>query len=659
MLTTGATPREFRRLLTVGVAVIAMTVLGSSAVHATPNPAEQPASGATTTLVAVGDVACDPDVPGFNGGAGSAAGCRQRAVAAALRGAHPDVFAALGDLQYYDGSLSKFQRSYDPAFGDLKSITRPIPGNHEYKTPGGAGYYAYFGAAAHRETRGIYSFDVAGWHILALNSTACTASSPCGPGSWVSRWIATDIAQHPSQCLAAMWHHPIFSAGVHGNYAPMVPVWNQLNSYGTDLVLNGHDHLYQRFKPMSDASVSDSGVVRATPVADGITQFVIGTGGEDNYKSTNIAEPTVAASLAAVGTNPNPGVFGAVKFDLGPDGYSFSFVNAEGSTYSDSGSGTCRQKHAPVGVPSAPTRVEATRSGDGAITVSWLSESADPENPSSFTVNVAGTARSCVTTASSCRITGLANGQTYQIAVTANTAVGWATSPTSSVLPARAPSAPMYVTASADPVTARPTVAWNAPRATGGMPISSYVVRDTRGAVLCTSAAALTCTGPDLAEGNYRFTVTAVNAAGSSAASMVSNSVTIVAATRPSAPTVELVNRAGDGALMVTIASPVSDGGRVVTRSIATAMPTGRTCAIAGSAGSCRITGLANGTSYRVSAIAVNSVGSSGASAASQPIIAAMAPSRPTAVAVAVAPNHSMVVSWVPPLLTGGLPIQS
>lgn len=177
------------------------------------------AGGDSHTVVAVGDVACDPDAPAFNSGLGTTAGCRQAAVAQAVTNARPESFFALGDLQYYDGTYDKFMKSYDPAFGGLTPITRPVPGNHEYKTPGASGYYKYFGAAAHPESKGTYSFNVGPWHVLAINSMACTKTHRCGPGSPMAKWIAADVSANPSSCVMAMWHHPLWSAGAHGNYA--------------------------------------------------------------------------------------------------------------------------------------------------------------------------------------------------------------------------------------------------------------------------------------------------------------------------------------------------------------------------------------------------------------------------------------------------------
>ncbi len=56
-------------------------------------------------------------------------------------------FLALGDDQYEYGRYKDFIENYDVYFGSLLPITEPVPGNHEYGTPDGAGYYRYFGAS--------------------------------------------------------------------------------------------------------------------------------------------------------------------------------------------------------------------------------------------------------------------------------------------------------------------------------------------------------------------------------------------------------------------------------------------------------------------------------------------------------------------------------
>jgi hypothetical protein len=204
-------------------------------------------------VVAAGDIACDPTSPGFNGGLGTTAGCRQKWVGDAVAAVDPDAFLALGDIQYHDGRFEALKASYDKAFGALRDKTYPVPGDHDFLTAGGADYYKYFGPVAHQEDKGTYAFRMGDWLVLAINTINCSPYYPCGPGSATQRWIAGTLAANPAKCVMAYWHHPIWSAGEHGNFAPGVPVWNQLHDAGVDVVLTGNNHLYQRFHPLGRA----------------------------------------------------------------------------------------------------------------------------------------------------------------------------------------------------------------------------------------------------------------------------------------------------------------------------------------------------------------------------------------------------------------------
>lgn len=645
--------KDYRPALALLAATAGLTATGlfiAPAAHASGPDAP--------TFVATGDIACDPSAPDFNGGKGTSAGCRQAAVADAVRAAKPDVFAPLGDIQYFDATLNKFMASYDKAFGDLKPISKPIPGNHEYKTAGGAGYYSYFGAAAHPESKGTYSYDLGSWHVLAINSTACAPSVPCGPGSAMAKWIAADVAAHPAPCVMAMWHHPLWSAGAHGDYAPMAPVWNQLNSYGVDMVLTGHDHLYQRFKPAGAAVVGADGKLAAPlPTADGMTQFVIGTGGEDNYRAWQLGNPALANSLAAYGTNPNPGVFGAVKFKLRDTGYDFSFLPAAGTTYSDSGSAGCRTKTPPVGVPTIPTDVAVTRAGDGTAGVSWNAPQAAGVPATTYTATIEGAGLKCTTKGNSCNITGLKNGQSYLISVKASNAVAEVTSATSQpFVPAIRPTAPGMPAVTVNQTSA--TLTWAGSAYNGGLPIKEYTAQSTSGGKSCTTTGALSCTITDLAPGaSYSFVVTAATDAGRSNASPGAAPVKIPALAKPGAPTVATLARAGDGAVAVSVTPPGTNGGSAITSYTVTSTPGGKRCTAILPATGCTISGLTNGTSYTFTALATSAVGSSPSSAPSAAIVAARPPTRPTAVVATVGTTGTLTVSWSAPDSNGGLPI--
>jgi hypothetical protein len=301
-------------------------------------------SAGQITVVAAGDIACDPADVGYNGGAGTATRCHMLATSDVALSVFPDAVLLLGDNQYENGALAKYQASFDPTWGRLKAVTRPIPGNHEYATAGGQGYYDYFGMAAGDPARGWYSSDLGGWHLVALNSN-CAAIGGCGTSSPQGLWLAADLAAHSDVCTLAFWHHPRFSSGPHGNDSLFQDFWTLLRSAGADLILNGHDHGYERFAPQSPVGAADPGGPRG---------FVVGTGGKDLTSVT-----TVRANSEV----RNYGSFGVLELKLYPNGYEWRFLS-DGGDDLDSGHGLC---HSALPAPAAdfhtvaPCRLADTR----------------------------------------------------------------------------------------------------------------------------------------------------------------------------------------------------------------------------------------------------------------------------------------------------------
>jgi hypothetical protein len=243
--------------------------------------------------------------------------CHQANTAALLDGA--DKVLTLGDNQYEAGTLAEFRQSYDQTWGRYKNITAPVPGDEESETPLALGYYAYF------DKPWWYSFDVGAWHLIALDSSNRYLSST-GEGSAQNNWLEADLARHPSKCTLAYWHHPRYSAAP--TYSPGVrrsiagPLWADLTKAGADVVLNGHDHSYQRFAPMDNA-----GNVRTK----GIRQFVVGTGGKSLTELTRSPAGLRAAS---------DDTFGVLKLTLHRASYDWAYVTEDGLTL-DSGSAKC------------------------------------------------------------------------------------------------------------------------------------------------------------------------------------------------------------------------------------------------------------------------------------------------------------------------------
>jgi hypothetical protein len=227
----------------------------------------------------------------------------------------PAVVLTTGDNAYPDGTLSDFQAYYEPTWGRFRARTRPSPGNHDYHTEGASGYFAYFGA---RAPGPYYSFDLGSWHLISLNSEI-----PMDEGSAQYRWLQSDLAASVARCTLAFWHRPRFVAGKYDDFTVTTPAWRLLYAARAEVVLNGHDHNYQRYGLLTPDG--------APAPARGIREFVVGTGGRSFYDLSS--DPRRQAGQARV--------LGVLQLTLRPASYDWSFVPVSGR-YSDTGSGTCR-----------------------------------------------------------------------------------------------------------------------------------------------------------------------------------------------------------------------------------------------------------------------------------------------------------------------------
>jgi acid phosphatase type 7 len=284
-------------------------------------------------VAAAGDIACEPLNVHFNDGRGSVHRCHQGATSDLLVNAGLRAVLALGDLQYQCGAEAAFAVSYDPSWGRVKAITHPVPGNHEYQTrglygctPGAEGYFSYWGAAAGDPRRGYYSFDLGSWHLVSLNSN-CDAVGGCGPGSPEERWLRADLAAHAgARCTLAYWHHPPFSSRVIQVGAPARTsgLLQDLYDAGADVLLNGHEHNYERFAPQTPAGAADP--------ARGIREFVVGTGGNDLRP---FGLPTANSEVREDQS------FGVLELTLRRTSYAWQFIPEAGGTFTDGGSTVC------------------------------------------------------------------------------------------------------------------------------------------------------------------------------------------------------------------------------------------------------------------------------------------------------------------------------
>ncbi len=270
--------------------------------------APPPAAG-DPVLLAAGDIA-DCASPGDE-------------ATAALLDTLGGTIASLGDHAYLEGSAAQFAQCYEPSWGRHKARTRPAVGNHEYRTPGAAPYYAYFGAAAGDPAKGYYAYDLGQWHVVVLNSN-CAAVS-CAAGSAQERWLRADLAAATQACTLAYWHHPLFTSAVnHGPATETRPLYQALYDAKAEVVLTGHNHNYERFAAQNPQGQLDT--------ARGIRQFVVGTGGASRY---GFGAPRANSEVR------DATAYGVLRMTLRPGGYDWLFVPEAGKTFTDAGTGVC------------------------------------------------------------------------------------------------------------------------------------------------------------------------------------------------------------------------------------------------------------------------------------------------------------------------------
>ncbi len=266
------------------------------------------------------------DQSGVLVGAGDIADCRDLSGAEAtskLLDKIPGTVMAVGDLAYPDGTKANFD-CYDKTWGRVRSRTRPAAGNHEFHSSDATPYFDYFGAAAGDPKTGYYSYELGAWHIVVLNSE-CQDAGGCEAGSPEEKWLRADLSTHPAACTLAYFHKPLFSSGgAHGDDPELKPFWQALYDAHADVIVNGHDHDYERFGPQNPNGEADQ--------ARGIREFVAGTGGKNHRP---FQEPDKNSEVR------NADTFGVLKLTLRSHGYDWDFVPEAGKTFTDSGTGTC------------------------------------------------------------------------------------------------------------------------------------------------------------------------------------------------------------------------------------------------------------------------------------------------------------------------------
>lgn len=258
-------------------------------------------------------------------GAGDVASCGSDGAAATaqLLADLPGTIFMAGDGAYDNGSQADYTNCFAPTWGQYLDRMVASPGERDTLTAKGAAYFDYFGESAGDADKGYYSFDLGAWHVVVLNSL-CSYAGGCGVNSPQIQWLKQDLAQHPSECTAAIWHYPLVSSGQHGGSEIVRPFWDVLYAAGAEVVVNAHDQNYERFAPMNP---------QATPDAEnGIREFVVGTGGSG---LTGLRDSAPNSEWTIFYT------YGVLKLTLKPGEYTWEFIPQAGMGASDSGSGVC------------------------------------------------------------------------------------------------------------------------------------------------------------------------------------------------------------------------------------------------------------------------------------------------------------------------------
>lgn len=253
-----------------------------------------------------------------------------RSVLAANLGAQVQT---LGDNVNNDGGIysytAEYADLYTPNWGSFLNVTHALMGNHDTYPPGGdAAYFSYFGSAAGPQPGGYYSYNIgSSWHVIVLNAQ-CSKAGGCGAASVQTIWLKNDLAANTRQCILAVWHQPRWTSGRHADDATYAPWWSLLYQYKADIVAGGHNHNYERFDQINPQEQAAS---------DGIREFVVGTGGAPGDGYSYAAHPLDPNEVIR---NQTP-VYGVLKLTLSANSYTWNFLPAAGSTFSDSGTSTC------------------------------------------------------------------------------------------------------------------------------------------------------------------------------------------------------------------------------------------------------------------------------------------------------------------------------
>lgn len=342
--------------------LVAGLVLAASAIYGGATELIGPSSPPHYVIAAAGDIVCDNAAYGRS----SPSECQYDDTARLIDDPNLTAVLTLGDNQYESGAYDAYRSYFDPTWGRAFDNLRPAPGNHEYGNDPSAtpsGYFRYFGRSVKGpDGLGYYSYNLGAcpdqpcWHFIALNSELCFTDGGCGPASDPSdpgpgnrqyAWLERDLATHPDSkypCTLAYWHHPRFSNSTASGATETVgPLWELLYAASADIVLNGHSHNYERWRPQDPSGDLDT--------EHGIREFIVGTGGKSHYA----LQDEVPENLAVAQAN----AFGVLRLTLKPAGYRWRWVSARGQpAFDDASGGHCVR--AASSTTTAPTPTTST-----------------------------------------------------------------------------------------------------------------------------------------------------------------------------------------------------------------------------------------------------------------------------------------------------------
>ena len=290
----------------------------------TPSPTPSPSPTFTATTTATATATATP-TPLVVAAVGDIAICGQEGddQTAALVANWDAEIIIPGDPNNENGNMYEYQHCYDPSWGVYRDKVHTVAGNHDYYSDPLQNYYAYFGEAAGPPGKGYYSFNLGNWHFIGLNSNC--GYVPCGPSSDQFAWLKADLAANKNTCTLAFWHHPRFSSGLAGDADWLWPFWDEIYAAGVDIVINGHDHHYERFAKINPDGEPDP--------ENGIREFIVGTGGA-SLRGLDHIKPGSEVRIV--------GQYGVLKLMLSTGSYQWQFINVDGEVL-DSGTDTCSQ----------------------------------------------------------------------------------------------------------------------------------------------------------------------------------------------------------------------------------------------------------------------------------------------------------------------------